>query len=337
MTLAKSQNLLSLFSFPTKVVIVDDNVNFIKGMQLLAADHGIEIITFNDPRKALSYLKGLDYCKFARENLIPEENVEIFSNEVVLHLHDLYQEVHNKTRFDEVSTLVIDYAMPGMNGQGFCQQIADLPIKKLLLTGEASYEKATEMFNDGVIDKFIKKSDEYETLFELIVNLQNKYFQSFTEELLFVLKNSSGKSIFSDEQFIQLFNDTLKKNKIIEYYIVDNSGSYLLFNKQGEAKLLIVKSDEDMEVLSDLAANDSDGGIEETTLKSIFNKKKVAFFQTEEDMVLPVAKWHFHDASQLSGNAQNYYYALVDLNAKNTDFRLEKDKIVSYQDYLKAK
>ena len=260
MALVKQQSLLPLFSFPTKVVIVDDNVELLKSMELLSENYGIELIPFNDPRKALAYLQKITFCDFTKKYLTPEENTEIFYSEINLHLNNLHQEVYNKARFNEVSALVIDYAMPGMNGQEFCQQIANSAIKKLLLTGEATYEKAAEMFNEGIIDLFVKKSDDndYDSLFLLIKMLQKKYFQSFTKDLLFVLKNSTGKSIFSDEKFIDFFDNLIKNQQIVEYYVVDNSGSYLLINKLGEAKLLIVKPEEDMQVLYELAEGDDD-------------------------------------------------------------------------------
>src|SRR5262245_35847908 len=117
MSQSKSQALLPLFEFPTKVVIIDDNIEFIKGLQMLSANYGVELIPFQDPRKAAAYLQEKNYCKFAKKYLTPEENAEIFYNEINLHFNTLYQEAYDPTRFEEISALIIDYAMPGMNGQ----------------------------------------------------------------------------------------------------------------------------------------------------------------------------------------------------------------------------
>ena len=54
-------------------------------------------------------------------------------------------------------------------------------------------------------------------------------------------------------------------------------------------------------------------------------------------MALPVTQWRFHDASKIDGSSQEYYYALVNLNAKNTDFKLKQGKIIGYQKYLNPK
>lgn len=301
-----SQKVLPLFNFPTKVVLVDDNVNFVKGMQMLSFHYGVELIPFNEPKKALSFLRDQSYFKSTKSYLTPEENNEIFHGEINLHLNDIHKEIYDAHRFDEVSVLVVDYAMPGMNGQEFCSQIADLPLQKLLLTGEAFFEKSVGIFNADENDKFVKKSDDCGLIFNFIKRLQHKYFEITTEDLIVVLQNSMSVSVFSDPYFVECFEKIINENEIVEYYVVNNSGSYLMLNKDGKVKLLIVKSNEDMRV-------------------------------TEKEMALQSKKWSLHDAKYLKGNKQDYYYALIDVERNSQDFLINFDKIKPYQEHVDSR
>jgi CheY-like chemotaxis protein len=327
---SQHEALLPLLEFPSKVVIVDDNIEFIKSLQMFSSQRGLQFVAFTDPRKALPYLQKYNYCQFVDKYLTPEDGAEMFFKKVNIDLSLLYQEIYNPKRFDEISLLIVDYAMPGINGQEFCNKVMNLPIKKLLLTGEASYEKAVTMFNSGTIHKFIRKDEDPDLLFESINYLRNKYFQTITQDLLFTLQNRGNSSIFSDELFIRFFKSLCKEKGFVEYYLADNDGSYLLADKVGTLKLLIVKSEEEMKVLYELAEGDLD--TTHQLLNALRKREKIAFFQSLEKSILPITQWHLHDASRIEGSRQTYYYALVDANP---DCSLDYNKITSYQSYLK--
>ena len=322
--------LLPLIEFPTKVVLVDDNIDFLKSLEMLFAPKGIEFIGFNDPFKALEFLRNQKYRTFVDQYLKQKEDASIFAKTIDINLHALSQEINNDKRFNEVSALVIDFAMPGMNGQEFCKQITDLPIQTLLLTGEASYEKAVEMFNSKIITNFVQKSNDISILYETIKNLQHKYFQDITQELLFALKNPSGMSIFADTAFINFFDLICQKHNIIEYYVVDENGSYLLADKSGTLKLLIVKSEEDMQVLHEIA--EGDHSITEEISNALHERKIIAFLQSEEDLTKPVKDWNFYKATPID-EKETHHYALVDAIPA---LRMSPNKITSYQDYLRS-
>lgn len=327
----KLQQFLPLLEFPTRVVLVDDNIDFVKSLQMFSSYRGIEFIAFNDPRKALTYLKEYHYCRFVDKYLKPKDESDMFTKNISLSLHDMHHEIYNPNRFEEPSTLVIDYAMPGLTGQEFCCEIADLPIQKLLLTGEASYQKAVEMFNSGTIDHFVKKDEDLDILFENIDKLKNKFFQNITQEFFLALKSSNGISVFSDQAFIDVFKSLCKENGFVEYYVLDENGSYLLADKFGALKLLIVKSDEDMQVLYEIAEGDPE--VNEKILDDLRRKKKIAFFQSADKFALSASDWNLHEAYPIEGK-QMYYYALVEVSS---DLNIDNNKIVSYHDYLRSK
>ena len=58
------------------------------------------------------------------------------------------------------SVLVVDYSMPQMNGVDLCEALRHLPCKKILFTGAADEKVAVDAFNRGLIDRYIKKSDD---------------------------------------------------------------------------------------------------------------------------------------------------------------------------------
>lgn len=326
----ESKNLLPLFEFPTKVILLDDNADYVESLKMLFSPKGIQFETFTNPLKALEYLRSKDYCKFVNQYLGLSPNMEIFGKTLDVSLSDLHQVMYDPKRFNEASTLVVDYAMPSLDGQSFCNEVKDLPIKKLLLTGEASYEKAVEMFNDKVIHKFVKKHESHHALLENIQKLQREYFQSITQNLLFGLEGTSENSPFSDDKFISFFNDLCETHNFIEYYAVDESGSYLLANKSGELKLLIVKSEEDMQVLYEIA--EGDRKTPDATLNALANRDKLTFLQSEDDLILPASDWKLHDAKKLEGES-TYYYALVDAD---TNFTLNGEKPFWYENHLAA-
>ena len=70
--------------------------------------------------------------------------------------------IYNKERFGETSVVVVDFAMPQMNGEEFCRKLGQLKgnsVKIIMLTGEADEEMAVRLFNAGVIDKFLRKGN----------------------------------------------------------------------------------------------------------------------------------------------------------------------------------
>lgn len=61
----------------------------------------------------------------------------------------------------------------------------------------------------------------------------------------------------------------------------------------------------------------------------------VPYFHTEQDLQTPPAGWskYMHPATELKGEVQTYYYSFV---ADTNLYKLDKNKIISYQDYLET-
>jgi CheY-like chemotaxis protein len=322
-------NELPLYFHPTEIVLVDDDINYSKNLEVFLLDNNMPIQVFNDPKKALSFLKNKPLINFSDKSVqIKDEYVE--KTTLDIDLSQVHQEIYNKHRFNEISVIIVDFAMPGLNGKELVEQLKQTPMKKILLTGEEGYETAVKMFNAGLIDRFFQKSDEglFEKLSQEIAALKVQFFEQLSHSVLLALSKKSSAIPFNDPAVIKFFFETLKQNEIVEYYAVEESGSYLLMNKAGVASLLIVKSTEDMQVLYEIAEGEKNAPKE--ILEDLKNKKKLTYFLTEKDSSASANTWPLHDAKPLKGDNQPYYYALI----KNANAFKPKSKIYNYQQFL---
>ncbi len=66
---------------------------------------------------------------------------------------------NNGPRNPKVSVVVVDYAMPEMDGLEFCRRVSKVNpyIRKVMLTGKADEKLAVEAFNKGDIHYFLRK------------------------------------------------------------------------------------------------------------------------------------------------------------------------------------
>lgn len=147
--------------FPSTVLFVDDNRDFLLNF-VLQLDEGLAYRIFDNPRHALDYIHN-KHCELdlISQHCIPEvqpaKNRRYQQHGNRLDLSAIHAEVYNPYRFSEISVVVVDYAMPGIDGLEFCRMIENTNVKKILLTGQADEKLAIQAFNEGVIHRYIKK------------------------------------------------------------------------------------------------------------------------------------------------------------------------------------
>jgi len=244
----------------------------------------------------------------------------------------IHTEVYNPLRFNEISVLVVDYAMPGMNGLELCQQIENPAIKKILLTGQADETIAINAFNAGIIHRYIRKHEPNvtEIIRNTIQQLQQQYFHQVSESIITMLAVNSPNYL-QDRKFADFFYQLVKENNIVEYYLTENSGSFLLLDEMANTSCLIMKNEQDLQLHYDLAL---DNKAPKEILEQLRTGEKIPCFWQPDGYQTEWTDWAtcLVPAKKLVCN-ETYYYAYT---KTPISFDIRQDKILSFHDYLKA-
>lgn len=325
------------FYFPTTVVFVDDNKEFLKNFSLQFSDD-LAYCLFDEPERALEFLNSknqvsLDKRCFTHYQNLMRENREQRIYHLDLNL--IEREVSNPERFSDVSVLVVDYAMKDMNGVEFCEKINNPRIKKILFTGVADEQIAVEAFNSGSIDRFLRKSepDITRVLENTIDELKQRYF----EDVSFMIKNTleiSEPLLFQNSAFEGYLKHLLHEYGFVEYYYVEDPLGFLLVTASGEVSRLVIFSEQDIEEQIQ-ACQAHDFPTESVTF--LINREKVAYFWQNLDDLGECSEdeWQdfFYDAVQVEG-VDKYYFALVDNAPVDIEFNQDESNFQNYLDRL---
>src|SRR5262245_54151293 len=123
------------FSFPTTVLMIDDNIEFLKSVAIGLPAHAATYNFYRDPRTALNLINDRYESNAVANGLVNLIDEEEFEHRTLdINVRDIYRIIYNRARFQEISTVVVDYHMPGMDGIEFCKSIKNPNIQKILLT-----------------------------------------------------------------------------------------------------------------------------------------------------------------------------------------------------------
>lgn len=260
---------------------------------------------------------------------------EFGKHTVSINFQAIYKQILNPSRYNEISVIIVDYAMPECNGIQLCNLIRKINphVKTLLLTGEADNQIAVDAFNNKLIDKFLIK-ENIDTLWNkidaAIAELSQEYFYHILENLIFNITDKN--SLITNKSYIKLFQSVYDQHQACEYYMVDASGGYLMLNGNGDAKWLIAKNMEDVEVYTDLSQNEDE--LDQNLLEQIEQKQVIPFYHGEY-LNLPQHQWgdHLLPAEKLVTDVGCYLYAL-DNGFSNSI--IKKDSFQAYRQYNMA-
>lgn len=320
---------------PTTLVLVDDLQKFLKSFELFLSTKYL-CKGYHEPKTALLDIQNSKNTDLSDKKwivLYKQENGEdrkLFD----ISWEKIRAQIYNPKRFAEFSTALVDYAMPSINGLDFCERLKELSIKKIMVTGEASHELAVKAFNNGLIDKFIRKNDpDFESLvIAAVEEMQHKYFCDLTKPLI--------KNLICNKEFAlqyaevhKIFTDICQKHKIIEYYMIDNFGSYLLLDANANISWFVIKSDAEVEKYVCLTR---DYMAKESLIRALQKRQIIPFFFNREDEEKPFEEldqyWHKSQAIETSNG--NFHYAFVTGANANA---IHHKEIVGYKDFLNAK
>ncbi|HAT7956481.1 TPA: response regulator [Legionella pneumophila] len=316
-----SDNMELNFYHPTNIIFFDDNREFLDAIKLQYEDK-YNLYTCTNYREVESLLGR--QIEFNEKLHLPMCTEDLFDVPSFPNLNIIIDYLCKNDRFDRISVLVIDYKMPEMNGINFCESIKGKNIFKILLTAEADKDTAIRSFNAGLIEKYILKTSKnlHEELADAVNELNERYFLQYN----FSGKNQKNTFTPNKTSLECLFKETLNYSNAIEYYKIDNSGSYLMLDSEGYPTWLVVKPinelNQQLELLDGYEGSDD-------LVKCISNKQKMLFMPTESDYKICIRKW---DRYLININQVNdtHYYAMF--KGQFTD-QIAWDKVVPFSKY----
>ncbi|MFJ2987322.1 response regulator [Collimonas sp. NPDC087041] len=310
---------LPVYQHPTTTVMIDDSQSFLDS---LAFQLPLQMPrkVFHDTHAALEWLRAAFRHTPSKSQSIrvnyDEQTFSFDRRTVAVDIDQIYRQSLNRQRFTLPSVLVIDYAMPQMNGLEFCQAVQELPCKKILFTGQADEKLAIEAFNRGLIDRFIKKSD-HDALDHLeleIRSLQKEFFHAQSLTLKDLLTRHSY-TFLSDPAMEALVEQLCKRHGFVEYYLFPNPTGILFFDINGKATLMVIETEASLMSQLEVA---QDYGAPLELLTGLRELRLVPFFSDSGGMYTDAIR---HDwlsyclPAQTCFGIQDYHWALFDFPA----------------------
>jgi CheY-like chemotaxis protein len=301
-------NELSAYSFPSTVCLIDDDTDLLTVL-VMKLKKGNFYRTSNEPLKAIEFLKNTH----ASGAVFPQplDNTEQDDPNRYLVDFDLSPQLkylENEQRFQEVSVVIVDYSMPEINGVDLMAQLKDKPFKKILLTGEADQGIAIRAFNAGLIDRYLSKNlDIFPLLNEYVAELQAQYFVERSAPIINFMTQQN--QAFNQSALKALLHTITKTHQIVEYYLMNKAGSFLLVNAAGKLSYLEVQSEADLKEYTEIAVgNEAPAPI----IASLKAYTKMPVFFSEADHQQAVEDWNLEPAMCLETVNGKLYYAVLD-------------------------
>jgi response regulator RpfG family c-di-GMP phosphodiesterase len=247
------------FFHPCSTLILDDEEDFLESMRAFIGRQSASLC-YSNPGAAMRKLYHTSeftselhdfFSKYGYG--IDGKNVEIGDCVVLLKSSKLRQYTQLENRFKMISVVIIDYQMPTMNGLDFCRAIGDIPAKKILLTGKANTNQIIDAFNEGLIDRFISKSDP--DALSKITRLVKQLHQEFISEA--IAPYAKALSVAHAQEFEQhdvsiVLDQVHEQFAFTEYYYLPQPRSFLLCNGDGDTKLCLLSTAKELSDLSEI-------------------------------------------------------------------------------------
>lgn len=328
------KNRLSIYHHPTLTVLIDDSQSFLDSIAFRLSPN-LVCKSFSDAHAAICWLNQVyEQASFNEPIQVGfDEQTESFSRRCAsIDLDLIFRNVMDSQRFDIPSVLVIDFAMPNMNGIEICHKISHLPCKKILLTGQADEKIALEAFNNKLIDRYLKKNDlnAFNSLESAIYSLQREYFVQQTSTLKDLLSRHSFAFI-SDPAMAEITGQICSRYKFIEYYLFPNPSGILFFDINGKPTLMVIETIASLTMHLEIAQDQSApfeliSALQELRLVPFFCDTGGMYRETIRDDWLAYCL-----PPQIYRGRENYYCAFFDL----PDHYLQTS-IYSYAQFLQS-
>jgi CheY-like chemotaxis protein len=306
---------LPILSHPTTVVLVDDSDSFLKSISF-QLDPLLPSKTFHDTAVALDW-----FARSTRREDLPLHvdfdslTQSLDQPNVAVDMRRIHRVCEQPLRFTIPSVLVVDYSMPQMNGVEFCEALQQLPTKKILFTGAADEKIAVDAFNRGLIDRYIKKSDDdaLDRLEVEIANMQRAFFLDYAQTLSDMLALHDF-SFLRCQAMAGVVQDLYRHHGFVEHYLYPGPAGILFFDRYGRAKLMVIETEQGMCAQYEVAR---DNDAPHSLLLALSERRVLPFFPpgVGDGMYSTEAgdEWHRHcRAPQVCMGREKYYWALFD-------------------------
>ena len=281
------QLTLSPYFHPTTVVLVDDNESFLRSLTLempsTMAFHG-----FTSPEAALEFLNEPTGLAPLVDRCFTLDRSHDTRAVIHLDLGVIEQEINHLQRFRRVSVVLVDYAMPSVDGLEFCERMVDPYARRAMFTGVADEKLAVEAFNAGLIHRYIPKhkATAVEAVIAFIAELEREYFNQYLARLRTALAiNPPGFLV--DPDIAVHVQRLLHDERVAEYYLVNDPPGFLMLRSNGSVIRLVLLDEEAHQQQIDLARryaapDDIRRGIEAGALIGLFSGENPADYFGEE-------------------------------------------------------
>jgi CheY-like chemotaxis protein len=322
---------LPIYQHPSTVVLVDDNTSFLDSVRFQLGDL-LPCQTFGDALAAIAWLRASS--RAAAPAHFFEPGIDAFAAQplnVALHVERVCRVVCDPLRFAAPSVLVVDYAMPGMNGIQVCEAVRQLPCRRILLTGAADERIAIDAFNRGLIDRYIRKSDPdaLERLDSELAALQRRWFLDQADALRKLLP-LHGYGFIDDPAIEALVAQTVATSRIVEHYLVHDPAGFLMLDRDGKCWLLVIETEQSMSAHLEVAR---DSGAPPSLQAALERRVVIPNFSEGDGMYSPAfgKDWYRWTApARVCAGRQPYYWALFE-----TRPGFLSAPLASYADYLR--
>lgn len=314
---------------PIRVIFLDDSREFLDALDLEFGAQ-INMLTLTNSNMTMqlidSHSQDIIQPIFNIANGVDEDTN--IGQVISFNIGNIISLIYDKARFNKIAILVVDYQMPEINGIGLCKKIKESDVLKIMLTAEADKDTAINAFNDGLIDKFILKTNEnlYQEISLAVQELTQRYFEALSKSVINRHSNLINE-LFEKSTYRKLFSEVATQAQAVEYYLVDTSGSILFLDQDAHPTWLIVRHvDALMEQFDLLKGYD----LPERIMDSVAKKEVMLFMLSEKEYKKPIGQW----IENLFGSKKlddNYYYSII--QDKVTD-SIDWSRVVSYSSYI---
>lgn len=302
-----------LYYYPTTVLLIDDNKEFSNSIVDVFKTQPYFYLEAPDCAADAKVL--IDNPKTGATDGLPEsvqESAEYQHIMIDISIRDIQNLYYKNKKKKTISSVIVDYQMPEIDGLSFLKSIENKNITKILLTGVANQDQAIDAFNNKIIDFFIPKStsDLISKLNYYILESQKRHFIENTRFAANGINlNSPDLTAVGEENFILLVQELCYNNKIVEYYLIEDTGSFVMFDSNKKKYTLFITTLGHLNSICDLI--DDSTYESHQMIKDMRSGASILCYYNDQNIEIPsVRSWHkyIRPAKQLKGNKANYYY-----------------------------